>query len=50
MLLNVNTNISNTQEDHEDMLAQGEAAAYFHLWKFKITRLTKGGESKPLSE
>ena len=38
----LNTNASNTQEDHDDMLAQGKAAAYFDPWKYKIERLAKG--------
>jgi hypothetical protein len=38
----LNTNISNTQEDHDDMLAKGKAAAYFDPWKFKIERLVRG--------
>ncbi|GGI19152.1 hypothetical protein [Oxalicibacterium faecigallinarum] len=38
----LNTNISNTQEDHDDMVANGKAAAYFDPWKFKIERLVRG--------
>ena len=38
----LNTNIGNTQEDHDDMLSNGKAAAYFDPWKFKIERLAKG--------
>jgi hypothetical protein len=38
----LNTNISNCKEDHEDMLANAKAAAYFDPWKFKIERLSKG--------
>lgn len=38
----LNTNISNTQLDHDDMLNNGKAAAYFDPWKFKIERLAKG--------
>ncbi|MEO6923979.1 MAG: hypothetical protein ABI142_09150, partial [Bryocella sp.] len=38
----LNTNTSNTQQDHIDMLSQGKAAAYFDPWKFKIERLAKG--------
>lgn len=38
----LNTNVSNTQEDHDDMLSHGKAAAYFDPWKFKIERLAKG--------
>ncbi len=38
----LNTNSSNTQQDHDDMLANGKASAYFDPWKFKIDRLAKG--------
>ena len=38
----LNTNISNSQEDHDDMLQNRKAAAYFDPWKFKIERLAKG--------
>ena len=38
----LNTNIINSQEDHNDMLSNGKAAAYFDPWKFKIERLVKG--------
>jgi hypothetical protein len=38
----LNTNIRNSQEDHEDMLRNAKAAAYFDPWKFKIQRLAKG--------
>lgn len=38
----LNTNIRNSQEDHEDMLCNAKAAAYFDPWKFKIERLAKG--------
>lgn len=38
----LNTNISNNEGDHDDMLANGKAAAYFDPWKFKIERLAKG--------
>ncbi|MEE4378814.1 MAG: hypothetical protein V2J55_15075, partial [Candidatus Competibacteraceae bacterium] len=37
----LNTNISNSQEDHDDILTNGKAAAYFDPWKFKIERLVK---------
>lgn len=40
-ILNMNV-VSNNQQDHDDMLAQGKAAAYFNPWKFKIERLAKG--------
>jgi len=30
------------QQDHNDMLSHGKAAAYFDPWKFKIERLAKG--------
>jgi len=38
----LNTNISNNQDDHDDMLKNGKAAAYLAPWKFKIARLAKG--------
>lgn len=38
----LNTNVNNDQNDHDDMLAHGKAAAYFNPWKFKIERLAKG--------
>lgn len=38
----LNTNISNSEHDHNDMLANSKAAAYFDPWKFKIERLAKG--------
>lgn len=38
----LNTNISNDRIDHEDMLANHKAAAYFDPWKYKIERLSKG--------
>lgn len=38
----LNTNISNNEHDHDDMLANSKAAAYFDPWKFKIERLAKG--------
>ena len=38
----LNTNISNSREDHDDMLKNRKAAAYFDPWKFKIERLAKG--------
>jgi len=38
----LNTNISNSEHDHNDMLDNGKAAAYFDPWKFKIERLAKG--------
>ena len=38
----LNTNIRNSEEDHNDMVANGKAAAYFDPWKFKIERLRKG--------
>jgi hypothetical protein len=38
----LNTNIRNDQRDHEDMLRNGKAAAYYDPWKFKIERLAKG--------
>jgi hypothetical protein len=38
----LNTNISNSQEDHDDMLRNAKAAAYSDPWKFNIERLAKG--------
>jgi hypothetical protein len=38
----LNTNVSNSERDHIDMLSSGKAAAYFDPWKFKIERLSKG--------
>lgn len=38
----LNTNFSNEPKDHEDMLTNAKAAAYYDPWKFKIERLTKG--------
>ena len=38
----LNTNFSNSREDHDDMLSNGKAAAYFDPWKFKIERLDRG--------
>ncbi|MFQ5847493.1 MAG: hypothetical protein ACE5IQ_07440, partial [Candidatus Methylomirabilales bacterium] len=38
----LNTNSSNSEEDHADMLANRKAAAYFDPWKYKIERLAKG--------
>ena len=38
----LNTNIRNSQEDHDDMLDNRKAAAYFDPWKFKIERLARG--------
>jgi hypothetical protein len=38
----LNTNISNDQADHDDMLSNRKAAAYFDPWKYKIERLAKG--------
>ena len=37
----LNTNISNDVIDHNDMLNNGKAAAYFDPWKYKIERLSK---------
>ena len=37
----LNTNFSNSQEDHEDMLSNGKAAAYFDPPKSNIERLNK---------
>lgn len=38
----LNTNISNDEDDHNDMLSSKKAAAYFDPWKYKIERLSKG--------
>jgi len=38
----LNTNIGNSQEDHESMLKKKIAAAYFSPWKHKIENLSKG--------
>ncbi len=37
----LNTNISNDANDHNDMLNNKKAAAYFDPWKYKIERLLK---------
>ena len=38
----LNTNISNSQADHDSMLSEGKASAYYDPWKYKIERLGKG--------
>lgn len=38
----LNTNIRNSQEDHDSMLADQKASAYFTPWKYKIQHLSKG--------
>jgi hypothetical protein len=38
----LNTNYSNSREDHDDMLSSQKAAAYFAPWKNKIERLERG--------
>ena len=38
----LNTNYNNDAEDHNDMLMNGKAAAYFDPWKLNIDRLSKG--------
>ena len=38
----LNTNYKNDKDDHNDMLDQAKAAAYFDPWKYKIERLNKG--------
>ncbi|RMG39621.1 MAG: hypothetical protein D6732_04025 [Methanobacteriota archaeon] len=38
----LNTNINNSREDHESMLREKIAAAYFSPWKHKIKSLSKG--------
>ncbi len=37
----LNTNFSNDEADHEDMLSKGKAAAYYEPWKFSIERLAR---------
>lgn len=38
----LNTNYNNEPEDHNDMLQNHKAAAYYSPWKYKIERLVKG--------
>jgi len=38
----LNTNIGNSEIDHNAMLAEGKASAFFDPWKYKIERLGKG--------
>jgi hypothetical protein len=38
----LNTNFRHSKEDHNDMLNNAKAAAYFDPWKYKIERLAKG--------
>ena len=38
----LNTNSSNDLTDHDDMLKNSKAAAFFDPWKYKIERLAKG--------
>jgi len=38
----LNTNIRNSKQDHESMLKERIAAAYFAPWKYKIKNLSKG--------
>ena len=38
----LNTNIRNCPEDHNSMLKEKIAAAYFEPWKYKISNLSKG--------
>jgi hypothetical protein len=38
----LNTNIGNDQRDHDDMLKNHKAAAFFDPWKYKIERLNRG--------
>jgi len=38
----LNTNRSNSEKDHNDMVTNRKAAAYFDPWKYKIDRLSKG--------
>jgi len=38
----LNTNYGNSPADHEDMISNGKAAAYFYPWKHKIEKISKG--------
>lgn len=38
----LNTNYKNDPADHDDMIKNKKAAAYFDPWKYKIDRLSKG--------
>lgn len=38
----LNTNFRNQPDDHEDMIQNRKAAAYFSPWKYKIARIAKG--------
>jgi hypothetical protein len=38
----LNTNYRNSAVDHQSMLSEKFAAAYFHPWKQKLTSLSKG--------
>jgi len=38
----LNTNYNNDPDDHEDMINNQKAAAYFDPWKYKIDQLSKG--------
>ena len=38
----LNTNIRNSKQDHDSMLKERIAAAYFAPWKYKIKNLSKG--------
>ena len=38
----LNTNYNNDPVDHDDMIKNRKAAAYFDPWKYKIDRLSKG--------
>jgi hypothetical protein len=38
----LNTNFSNHEDDHEEMLSHQKAAAYFDPWKYKIEQLGRG--------
>src|SRR5208282_54058 len=38
----LNTNISHSIDDHNDMVNNAKAAAYFDPWKYKIERLSRG--------
>ena len=38
----LNTNVKNSRIDHDSMLSEGKASAYYDPWKFKIERLERG--------
>lgn len=38
----LNTNRRHSSDDHDQMLSEGEAAAFYHPWKLNIDRIQKG--------